>query len=89
MTPQCKRLLNLLRDREWHSGQDLLDNTRIHKYSTRISDLRRIHKYEIALKYENGQFWYRLKPIEKPKPNPYEEPKLIKFKVRYKQQKLI
>lgn len=63
MTPQCRRILDLLQDRYEHSGGEIYERTKIIKYSTRISDLREKHGFNIPRpKYRDGQFWYKLFP---------------------------
>ena len=61
---QCKLILDLLEDGYWHSGGEIYERTKVIKYSTRISDLRLIHKKDISNppKYKDGQYWYKLYP---------------------------
>ena len=61
LSRQCKLILDLLEDGYWHSGGEIYERTKVIKYSTRISDLRVIHGYNIPQpKFRDGQFWYKL-----------------------------
>lgn len=73
LSRQCKLILGLLEDLYWHSGGEIYEQTKVIKYSTRISDLRLIYKCDIIKRYRDGQWWYKLMPVIKPKLNPYGE----------------
>ena len=62
LTPQCKKILDLLQDGYWHSGGEIYDRTKVIKYSTRISDLRVKYGYNISHppKFRDNQYWYKL-----------------------------
>jgi len=63
LSRQCKIILDSLEDGYWHSGGYIYERTKVIKYSTRISDLRLIHGYNIPQpKFRDGQFWYKLYP---------------------------
>lgn len=60
------KIICILWDRDWHSSIEILrtlslryDTTTTH-HIQRISDLRLKDGIDIEIKYENGQYWYKL-----------------------------
>lgn len=62
-SPQKERLHELLKDGDWHSNIEILNNLHIWRVSARIHDLRTKDRVSIETKRGEGSYYYyRLKP---------------------------